>query len=175
MPFKIETKRLVLRPPEERDLEGWAALDSDERAVKFLGGPMSRVDSWQGLATAAGMWSLRGCGLFSVLEKTTDTWIGRLGPWFPEGALGTEIGWAISPAAWGKGYATEGAQAAMSWAFDRLGWTDVIHCIDEDNLASIAVAERLGSTWLRADREADGKAVQVYGQTREAWRSGARA
>ena len=98
-------------------------------------------------------------------------WVGRVGPWLPEGAIGTEVGWAISPIAWGKGYATEAAHAAIAWAFDHLGWTDVIHCIDAPNTASIAVAERLGSAWLRADHEADGKEVQVYGQSRNAWRA----
>lgn len=167
----IETERLVLRPPTEQDFDAWAALDADERAVKFIGGLESRTGSWTGLATAAGMWSLRGCGLFSVLEKASGAWVGRVGPWVPEGARGTEVGWAISPAAWGKGYATEAAAAAVGWAFDQLSWTEVIHCIDHDNLASIAVAERLGSSWLRQDQEADGKTVQVYGQSREAWRS----
>ena len=65
----------------------------------------------------------------------------------------------------------EAAHAAIAWAFDALGWTDVIHCIDAPNAASIAVAERLGSNWLRADREAGGKEVQIYGQDRDAWRA----
>ncbi|MDP3855297.1 GNAT family N-acetyltransferase [Phenylobacterium sp.] len=167
----IETTRLILRPPVEDDVDSWAALDADERAVQFIGGCQSRANSWQGLATAVGMWTLRGCGLFSVVERDTGRWVGRVGPWVPEGAIGTEVGWAFSPAAWGKGYATEAAGAAMTWAFDHCGWTEVIHCIDADNAPSIAVALRLGSPWLRVDHEADGKEVQVYGQSREAWRA----
>lgn len=162
----LHTSRLILRPPAEEDFEAWAALDADEIATKFIGGLQTRPQSWMGLATAAGMWSLRGCGLFSVLERDTGAWVGRVGPWLPEGAIGTEIGWAIARPGWGRGYATEAASAAMEWAFAHLGWTEVIHCIDHDNAASIAVAHRLGSAWLRADREADGKEVQVYGQSR---------
>lgn len=122
------------------------------------------------MATAAGMWALRGYGLFSVIERASGRWVGRVGPWVPEGALGTEVGWAIAPDAWGKGYATEAAEAAIGWAFDTLGWREVIHCIDAPNTASIAVAERLGSAWLRQAREADGKLVEIYGQSAEAWR-----
>ena len=171
---RLETARLILRPPIDQDLDGWAGLDADPRAVQFIGGHRNRDQAWMDMATAAGMWSLRGCGLFSVIEKDTGRWVGRVGPWLPEGAIGTEVGWAISPTAWGKGYATEAAHAAVAWSFDHLGWTDVIHCIDGPNTASIAVAERLGSTWLRAHHEAGGKEVQVYGQSRETWRAASR-
>ncbi|MDI1366482.1 MAG: GNAT family N-acetyltransferase, partial [bacterium] len=146
----LETARLILRPPIESDLDGWAALDADAQVTAFIGGPQDRAGAWRGLATAAGMWALRGCGLFSVLEKESGAWIGRVGAWVPEDAIGTEIGWAFGRMAQGKGYATEGASAAMDWAFDGLGWAEVIHCIDLDNTASIAVADRLGSRWLRA-------------------------
>lgn len=169
--LRLETSRLILRPPVEEDLDGWAGLDADARAVGFIGGLRTRNQAWMDMATAAGMWSLRGCGLFSVIEKDTGRWVGRVGPWLPQGAIGTEVGWAISPTVWGKGYATEAAHAAIAWAFDHLGWTDVIHCIDSPNAASIALAERLGSAWLRAAQEPDGKEVQVYGQSRDTWRA----
>ena len=168
----LHTPRLILRPPVEADFEGWAALDADAEAMAYIGGVQSRAGSWQGLATAAGMWALRGCGLFSAVERDTGAWVGRVGPWIPEGALGTEVGWAISRPAWGKGYATEAAAAAIDWAFEALAWTEVIHCIDRENTASIAVARRLGSAWMRSDREADGKPVEVYGQGRAAWTAG---
>jgi RimJ/RimL family protein N-acetyltransferase len=165
----LRTARLTLRRPIEADIDAWAALDADVEATRFIGGLRSRAESWQGLATAVGMWSLRGCGLFSVTLTGTGEWVGRVGPWIPEGAIGTEVGWAIAPSAWGRGYAAEAAQAAVGWAFDHLGWTDVIHCIDAANAGSIAVAARLGSRWLRTGREADGTLVQVYGQGRDEW------
>jgi RimJ/RimL family protein N-acetyltransferase len=167
----IQTARLILRPPTEGDFEDWANLDADPEAVSFIGGVQDRVNAWQGLATTVGMWTLRGCGLFSVIERDTGAWIGRVGPWIPEGAIGTEVGWAFAPRVWGKGYATEAAGAAVAWAFENLAWTEVIHCIHRDNKASIAVAHRVGSSWMRSDREADGKPVEVYGQSRATWRS----
>ena len=166
----IETPNLVLRIPGEADFDAWAALDADALAMRFIGGPRSRAEAWMGLAAAVGMWSLRGCGLFSVLERETGNWIGRVGPWYPEGALSTEIGWALARNAWGKGRATEAAAAAMGWAFDTLGWTEVIHCIAAGNHASIAVAERLGSHWRRDAVDAYGETVRIYGQSREDWR-----
>src|SRR5512143_797098 len=149
MTVTLRTPRLLLRPPEQADFEAWAVLDADEIATQFIGGVSDRSAAWQGLATAVGMWTLRGAGLFSVLENDTGRWVGRVGPWLPDGALATEVGWAIDRSAWGRGYATEAARAAIDWAFRSLGWTEVIHCIDAANTASIAVARRLGSRRLR--------------------------
>jgi RimJ/RimL family protein N-acetyltransferase len=168
--LQIETIRLIMRPPVEADLDGWAAFDCDERANEFFGGTKSRAASWELLASAAGMWALRGCGLFSVIEKSSGQWIGRIGPWKPEGAT-AEIGWAVLSPKWGQGYATEGARAAIDWSINELGWTQINHCIDAENSASIAVAQRLGSKWLRTDYDAHGKVTQVYGQSAHNWKS----
>ena len=167
--IRIETLRLILRPPVAGDLDGWAGLDADDDATRFIGGVQTRGQSRDGLAQVDRMWTRRGASLFSVLERDTGAWVGRVGPWIPDGHIGTEIGWAIARPHWGRGYAFEAAGAAMGWAFETLGWADVIHCIDAPNRSSIALAERLGSGWLRQDREADGKLVEVYGQTAQAW------
>jgi len=168
--LQLETARLIMRPPVEADLDGWAEFDSDPRATQFFGGPKGRPASWDLMASVAGMWALRGCGLFSVIEKKSGRWIGRIGPWMPEGAT-AEIGWALLPDVWGQGYATEGARAAIDWAIDHLGWTQINHCIDAENSASISVARRLGADWLRADHDAQGKVTQVYGQSADDWRA----
>ncbi|HEX8222393.1 MAG TPA: GNAT family N-acetyltransferase [Allosphingosinicella sp.] len=170
----LETDRLILRPPEERDLDGFAEMMADEEAARFVGGVQGRAAAWRGMAAVAGSWALRGYGMFSVIEKSSGRWVGRLGPWQPEGWPGAEVGWGLLPDAWGKGYATEGAEAAIRWAFDSLGWDDVIHCIAPANTPSARVAERLGSTlrgqdWLPAPF--DSEPVDIWGQTREQWRA----
>ena len=88
----------------------------------------------------AGAWAMQGFAMFSIIEKSSGRWIGRLGPWVPEGWPGTEVGWGLLRDAWGKGYATEGATAAIDWAFAHLGWSEVIHTIGPENVASQAVA-----------------------------------
>ena len=99
--------------------------------------------------------------------------MGRLGPWQPEGWPGTEVGWSLHPEAWGRGYASEGAAAAIDYAFDVLGWEEVIHCIDPQNLPSQRVAERLGSRLRGPGRMPPPHAAapcEIWAQTREAWR-----
>jgi RimJ/RimL family protein N-acetyltransferase len=133
-----------------------------------------RPVAWRSFMMMAGAWSLRGYAMFCVLEKTTGRWVGRLGPWHPEGWPGTEVGWGIVRDWWGRGYAAEGAAATIDWAFDKLGWTDVIHVIDLDNLPSQAVARKLGSRLLRRGHlpaPFDHTQVDVWGQSREEWRA----
>ena len=92
----------------------------------------------------------------------------------PEGWPGTEVGWGLIPAAQGKGYAVEGSTAAIDWAFDALGWTDVIHCIDPANTASQAVAKRLGSRLIgpgKAPPPYEDYPIEIWGQSREDWRA----
>src|SRR6476661_5491718 len=122
----IETERLILRPPVAEDFEAWAGFLGDPEATRHIGGPQKRAAAWRSMACMTGSWSLMGFSMFSVIERTSGQWIGRLGPWRPEGWPGTEVGWGLIRAAWGKGYATEGAVAAMDWAAGALGWDDVI-------------------------------------------------
>jgi RimJ/RimL family protein N-acetyltransferase len=173
----LETPRLILRPPVQEDFDAWAAFSADEVVTRFIGGLQPRGGAWRGLATMAGSWALKGFGMFSVIEKATGRWVGRLGPWRPEGWPGTEVGWGLARETWGKGYATEGAAASIDWAIDHLGWTDVIHCIDPANVASQKVAQRLGSAnrgpgKLPAPFEAS--PVDLWGQTAAEWKARAR-
>jgi RimJ/RimL family protein N-acetyltransferase len=104
----LETERLILRPPLAEDFEPWAAFAADEEAARFLGGAQGRSGAWRALCTMAGAWTIRGFSMFSVIEKASGRWVGRLGPWQPEEWPGTEVGWGIVRDAWGRGYATEG-------------------------------------------------------------------
>ncbi|HLT92582.1 MAG TPA: GNAT family N-acetyltransferase [Woeseiaceae bacterium] len=165
----IETEHLLLRRVDpERDFEPWARAMADERVVRGLGtAPMGRALAWRHMASIVGHWAIRGYGFFSVEEKASGAWVGRVGPWFPEGWPAPEIGWTLAPEHWGKGYATEAARAALDYAFRTLGWSSVVHVMLPDNARSIAVAERLGSTFLRTQRGLEGvtdREVVIYGQ-----------
>ena len=168
----LETPRLILRPTRTEDLAGYVELMSDADTTRFIGGIAPPSTVWRQMMTVAGSWSLHGFGFFSVIEKDTGRWIGRLGPWQPEGWPGHEVGWSILPSAGGKGYVTEGSAAALDWAFKTLGWPDVIHCIVPENLPSQKVAERLGSTNLgptRIPAPLDDLVIDAWGQTRDQW------
>lgn len=117
----IETERLILRPPTMADFPRWAQFQADAETTRFIGGPKTPPETWRILMTVAGAWSLTGISFFSVIEKASGQWVGRIGPWRPEGWPGPEVGWSLHPDAAGKGYAREAAVASLDYAFDVLG------------------------------------------------------
>ena len=170
---RLETERLVLRPTSSEDFEGWAAFMGDAQAAHHIGGQQPRAVAWRGFLSMAGAWQIQGFAMFSVIEKESGRWIGRLGPWQPEGWPGPEIGWAIARDSWGKGYAVEGASVATDWAFDTLGWSNMIHSINPANLPSQRVAQKLGSRNLGPGKlppPFTEDPVDLWGQTRDEWR-----
>lgn len=172
--LRIETPRLILRVPRAEDLDPLAEMMADEETAKFIGGVAPRPVTWRALMTMIGAWHAHGFAMFSVLEKGSGRWVGRLGPWMPEGWPGPEVGWTIVRDCWGRGYATEGAAAATTWAFDHLGWTHVIHSIDPANIASQIVARKLGSRNLGPGSlppPYEHATVDIWGQSREEWRA----
>jgi len=115
-----------------------------------------------------GHWSIRGYGFFSLEHKKTGQWVGRVGPWYPEGWPSPEIGWTISPDHVRKGYATEAARACIDYAYNTLGWSRLAHVILKGNEPSIGVARAVGSTLLGEQQGLPGitdKKVLIFGQT----------
>lgn len=170
--LQLHTERLILRPPRIEDFDGFAELQGDAEVAQFIGGPVSRAEAWRRFLWQPGAWALQGFGMFSVIERDSGQWLGQLGPWLPVGWPGNEVGWAFRRMAWGKGYALEAAKPAIDWAFEHLGWDDVIHCIDPGNVASQRLAERLGSRLLRQSSLPEpyhGHVLDVWGQTRAQW------
>ncbi|MBJ6984258.1 GNAT family N-acetyltransferase [Luteimonas sp. MC1750] len=169
---RIETERLVLRLPRIGDFDRFAELLADEDAARHIGGHAPRAAAWRRFLQQPGAWMLQGFGMFSVIDRDTGLWLGQAGPWKPEGWPGNEIGYSFHPDAWGRGYASEATVAAVDWALANLGWDDFIHCIAPANLASQALARRLGSR-LRGPGQLpapyEDAPVEVWEQTRAQW------
>ena len=170
----IETERLILRPPAAEDFDGFAAFHTDAETMTHLGGVVSAPVAWRNMRGMAGAWALDGFSMFSVIEKASGAWIGRIGPIHPHGWPDREVGWGLLSKYWGKGYATEAAVASMDFAFDTLGWDKVIHTIDPLNFGSAKVAKALGSRVLGQGRLPDPFShflVDIWGQSRDEWRA----
>ena len=148
--IELITDRLVLRPFAPGDVEAHIAMMRDQDVARFLteeGMPRERATEWRAAASLLGHWQIRGFGFFSVFEKATGQWVGRVGPWQPEGWPALETGWSIAANHWGKGYAPEAAEATMRWTFKRFpDLPRMISLIDPGNPNSQAVARKLGET-----------------------------
>jgi RimJ/RimL family protein N-acetyltransferase len=128
-------------------------------------GALSREDSWWQMARYIGHWQLRGYGLWAVAERASGDLIGHIGYLNPEGGHGFELGWALARGAWGKGYAFEGARAAVHHAFTALDQGHIACVIRPENTRSIRLAERLGGR-LEGELAESGRRVLVYGIAR---------
>ncbi|KQS03252.1 acetyltransferase [Sphingomonas sp. Leaf357] len=174
MPPVLHTERLILRPLSGEDLEDWVAFHADPVTMEFLGGVQERSAAWRGLCAMRGSWDIAGFAMFALIERSSGRWIGRVGPWQPDGWPGTEIGWGVARAFAGRGYAHEAAVATMDYAVDVLGWSDIIHTIHPDNAGSIALAKRLGSENrgpTRLPPPMGDFRVDAWGQSADAWRA----
>ena len=89
----LVTERLILRPPATEDFDGFAEMCTEEETMRFIGGTCPRSQAWRMWCTLAGAWHIRGFSMFSVIERATGEWVGRLGPWEPDGWPAPEIGY----------------------------------------------------------------------------------
>jgi len=164
----LETPRLTMRPHVVSDFPASFAMWTDPRTVAFTGGtPSTRDRGWQRLLSYAGLWSLLGFGYWAVLERGTESFVGEVG--FADFHRGTdpgfegepEMGWAIAPEHYGKGYATEAVIAALAWADMALHYPRTICMIDPANTASRAIARKTGFTeWTGT--AFGGKEIQLF-------------
>lgn len=147
----LETERLVLRAHGLDDFEDSLALWTDPAVTRFIGGkPSTREEVWARILRYVGHWSLLGFGYWAITDKATGGFIGEVGfadfrrEIAPSLDGIPEIGWALLPAAHGKGYATEAANAAIAWGEKHFGPVRTACIIAPENGPSIRVAERCG-------------------------------
>lgn len=173
MTIRIETDRLILRPMAPKDSEPHIDMMGDPKTAAFLSpdkSPRPRMDRWRQFASYLGHWQIRGFGFFSVDEKETGEWVGRVGPWMPEGWPGLECGWSIVSAHWGKGFAPEAAIAAIKWTFDKFpDLPRIISVIDPGNANSQAVARKIGEENSREIFEFWDYKLDIWTADRKEW------
>jgi RimJ/RimL family protein N-acetyltransferase len=163
----LTTDRLRLRQFGAADVEPYARICSDPETMRHIGDGrvLDLVDAWRAVALMLGHWQLRGYGIWAVEERATGELVGRIGLHRPEGWPALEVGWLLARPRWGRGYATEGAAAAVGYAWRELGAGHLVSLIDPANERSIRVAERLGES-PEGEVHLDGRRALVYGMDR---------
>jgi RimJ/RimL family protein N-acetyltransferase len=146
---ELETSRLRLRAHRRDDFEASFRMWADPAVVKYIGGvPSTEQRAWSRLINYCGLWRLLGFGYWVVEEKSGGAFVGELG--FADFKRDIdasmrdvpELGWALLPEFQGRGYATEGLNAALAWGDEK--FTRTVALIEPDNVASFRVAEKCG-------------------------------
>ena len=147
----ITTDRLVLRPAVDADRAAIAALNAHPKVGEWLGGVRDRAASDAFVDRVQAHDAEHGHGFWVVERKADGRVIGMTGVWWvpPEMNMdpAVEIGWRFHPDAWGQGYATEAATAALAHGFEVLRRDEIIAFTARTNLASQAVMRRIGMTY----------------------------
>lgn len=144
----IKTKRLVLREWKEEDLEPFALMNGDPRVMEFFPATLSRKES-DDLARRI-MAKMRGqsWGLWAASVIGGANFIGFIGLAKPEFEAhftpAVEIGWRLDTNHWGKGYATEGAKAVLTYGFQTLLLDEIVSFTPVQNMRSRRVMEKIG-------------------------------
>jgi len=171
----LQTERLTLRPLVPGDAEAYAAMRFHPDVARWL--PPAAADPAEAIRNtierfAAG-WRERGHAPWGLFREGRLIGHGGLNyvPEFGE----TEVLWALHPDAWGRGYATEAARAALGYGFETLGLDLIFAMTLPDNLPSQAVMRRLGLTYRRRVEYKGFSDIVWFDMDRQTWLSSSRS
>ena len=154
-PVVLRTERLILRPWRDDDLAPFAALNADPRVRAHFPSCLSRAESDGSAQRIREGFAQLGYGLWAAEIVGGAPFIGFVGLAAPNFSAHftpcVEIGWRLAHGAWGHGYATEGARAALAFGFDTLRLAEIISMTTPDNARSRHVMEKLGMSRDAAD------------------------
>jgi RimJ/RimL family protein N-acetyltransferase len=176
MHVRLETERLVLRPPQPADAEALLPFVGDGAAMRPMGSEPGGMDvAVEHLERWLRRWEANEMGPFLVFDGEEGNVLGRVGPlvWSPPtwetAALADagddaeiELGWAIRSDFWGRGYAPEAARAVRQWVYDARRVDRLISLIDPVNTSSERVAEKLGAMPTETVELFDGSPARIW-------------
>ncbi len=172
----LHTPRLSLRPVRESDRGDLIALERDRDVMRFING--GRPTPEDGFDPEAGFLMLRGGepGVWTAVERVGRAFVG----WFslrPRGEGVADLGYRLCRAAWGRGFASEGARALVQKGLAELHLDRIVATTMAVNHASRRVMEKAGLTYVRTvhfdwpDPLPDSHLGDVeYELTRDVWR-----
>ncbi len=152
----LTTPRLTLRPWQESDLAPFAAQNADPHVMAYFERTLTRAETEAAIARYTTCLAQDGFGMLAIERRADQAFIGLAGiqrvlyeaPFTPA----VEIGWRLTPSAWGQGYATEAARAALQHGFTQHDLPEIIAIAVPANTRSLAVMERIG---MARDLDAD--------------------
>jgi RimJ/RimL family protein N-acetyltransferase len=146
--IEFETERLRLRQWQESDFDPFADLNADPRVMEYFPEPLSREASNEMAEKIRSLITDRGWGFWALEVKGAESFVGFCGLHVPAATLPfspcVEIGWRLSSAHWGKGYASEAARGALKIAFEQLEFPEIVSFTTVGNQRSRRVMERIG-------------------------------
>lgn len=162
----ITTPRLRLRASILADFPAYAEVFTSDRAC-HLGGPFSEDSAYADFCEGVAGWLLRGAGMWTLTRTGDDVALGWIYLWQERGDPEPELGWVLTLAAEGKGYAREAALAVLPHALGLFGPDGFVSYIDASNDRSARLAATLGA---RRDPRAEAQMAALGEGDLQVWR-----
>ena len=151
MIYELCTDRLLLRQWKDSDYEPFAQITSNPEVMRYFPKTLDRQQSDELANRIKYLIGIKGWGVWAVELLETHEFIGCIGlhpqPSKFEFSPCIEIGWRLDPKFWNKGYATEGAEACLRFAFEELGFQEIVAFTAKDNLVSQKVMKKIGMSF----------------------------
>jgi len=152
---ELRTERLLLRRWRAADREPFAALNADPRVMEHFPALLSREQSDERVERIEAHFQQHGYCQWAVEIPGVTPFAGFIGLSVPQFEAHftpcVEIGWRLAADCWGRGYATEGARAALPFGFEELALAEIVSFTVPANVRSRRVMEKLGMTHDPAD------------------------
>ena len=152
---EVRTERLLLRGWGDEHREPFAAMNADPQVMRHFPSTLDRAASDAMIDKMIVHWNEHGFGLWAVERRDDQRFLGLTGIWRPlfhaHFTPAVEVGWRLAREAWGNGYATEAAAAALDFGFETIGLDEIVSFTAPANERSWRVMERLGMTRDPAD------------------------
>lgn len=146
----IETERLILRQWKKSDSLPFINMGLDPDVMKYLPNLLTENESLEIINKIEDVFDKKHWGFWAVELKETGEFIGFIGlhdqPEQFDFSPCVEIGWRLAKEHWGKGYATEGAKAALEYAFNKLKLKKVVSFTSLANKQSESIMKKIGMT-----------------------------
>jgi RimJ/RimL family protein N-acetyltransferase len=146
----IETERLLLRTWRQEDADAYFKINQDPKVVEFLPGPLTAEQTDDFISAMNNKFEKYGFTNWAAYLKDTGELIGFIGlnyiKWKSHCTPAVEVSWRLGSQYWGKGYATEGAKAALDYGFNKCDLKEILSFTVPNNIRSIRVMEKIGMT-----------------------------
>lgn len=152
----IETERLILRTWKKEDADPYFQINQDPKVIEFLRGALTMEQVNDFILAVNNHQDRHGYTLWAAELKKTGELIGFIGlnytDWESHFTPAVEVGWRLGSQYWSKGFATEGAKAALNFGFKQCGIKEIVSFTVPANVRSIRLMEKIG---LQRDANGD--------------------
>lgn len=145
---ELETDQLQLRPFQYEDIDRMSEIFGDPEVMRYIAsGTQTKALIEERFPVMLQRFERWGFGMWAVIEKASQTLLGRCGLVYLDNTPEVELGYALDKACWNRGFATEASIACLRFGFEQVKLDRIVAIAQPANLASQRVMQKVGMTF----------------------------